>query len=60
MRAPSVLYQRTGGVIGSLFHLLRGAAIDAILTHVEAAATCGPKMTANRERLEPSVMRQLK
>lgn len=30
------LHQRTGGMIGSLAHLIRAAAIQAILTHTEA------------------------
>ncbi|MEV7931211.1 hypothetical protein [Kitasatospora sp. NPDC088779] len=29
------LHQRTGGMIGSLSHLIRGAAIDAILDETE-------------------------
>jgi AAA domain len=35
VRLDRYLYERTGGMIGSLLHLVRAAAIDAILDHSE-------------------------
>ena len=35
VRLDRYLHQRTGGMIGSLSHLIRGAAIEAILDHSE-------------------------
>jgi hypothetical protein len=35
LRLDRYLYERTGGMIGSLLHLVRAAAIDAILNHSE-------------------------
>lgn len=59
-RHGAYLHRRTGGMIGSLSHLIRGAAVDAILdgtekitkAHLDAvrldqAATSGPVSTGN-------------
>lgn len=60
---PDYLHQRTNGMIGSLSHLIRGAAIDAILdgsekitkAHLDAirldhAAETHPTSTSNTKR----------
>lgn len=41
VRLADYLHQRTGGMIGSLSHLIRGAAIDAIITGEEKITRAG-------------------
>src|SRR3954454_12118411 len=41
VRLADYLHQRTGGMIGSLSHLIRGAAVDAIVTGEEKLTRAG-------------------
>ena len=41
VRLADYLHQRTGGMIGSLSHLIRGAAVDAIVTGAEKITRAG-------------------
>lgn len=70
VRVAAHLHDRTGGMIGSLSHLIRAAAIDAIITgaeqitkaslgevHLDHAAETHHAATARRRRGQPSTSR---